>query len=52
MVELEFIEQQCNYCGKKQKFYGEIVLYTDPYGDRATNNICVDCYLEHEGNKK
>ncbi len=46
----EWIKQQCNYCGKKSKVYAEVVLYTDPYGDQATNYMCLDCYVERDKN--
>ncbi len=44
----DFIKKQCNYCGKKSEVYGEIILYTDPYGDQATNYMCLDCYVEKQ----
>lgn len=46
---MKYIKQQCNYCGHKVKFYGEVIIYTDPYGDNATNYICLDCEIK-QGN--
>ena len=50
MKDKDFIKQQCNYCGHKTRMYGEIIIYVDPYGDAATNYICLDCYVEREKN--
>ena len=52
MKDKDFIKQQCNYCGHKSQMYGETILYVDPYGDVATNYICLECYTTQEKKEK